>query len=150
MESRSSKDFFDNQVHGGMIVSENARNVFRAISSQNTPSTGDIELLVLLYSLPSDELSSIQPKLDAIDKKYESAFKKIQSELSTYHNQHKMQNGLREDRNVLKIKINLDKTQVVIDYLKTIGQWWTKTKSIPVSFESSGSENNEEHFSFPE
>lgn len=150
MNYETTKEILENQVHGGMIICENVRNVFHAVSKGED---GGVQTQILLMSLPTDELDLIKPNIEKIKKQFEPKISSINN-IWLYNRPNK-----QSDRQQLHIEEmqtrqlqSIALTQIVIDYLKSIGQWWNKRQSVPVSIvtDSENDLEHEEQFKLPD
>jgi hypothetical protein len=151
-----TKDILDNQVHGGMIICENVRNVFHAVSQREPPQfkkgTAEIQVDILLLSLPSDEAELIKPQIKKVKMQFSPWLKEIKDTWTHRRPGTPSARSKLEDEEIeLKQLQSLMITQLVIDYLKSIGQWWNKRQSVPVSIVNDADSDiePEEHFNSP-
>ena len=137
MEQEPRKEYSDNQIHGGIIVSENVRAVFTAIRPNSIDilgQTGETEVDILLMSLPVDDQQNLNPKVETIKKKYEPKLRRLANDprWNQGTTQSKKNQVYTEWLHLMQ-KQSLEITQAMITYLDSIGQWWLKKNTTPVS-----------------
>lgn len=124
------KEYLDNQVHGGIVVNENLRAVYKAV---NKGLTGEHEILCVLMSLPPDDLKKIQDGINAINLETQRTVKMLDARKTVvrkagYSRSYELQ---IEQQKILTLQQqSLRISQTVIGFLDSIGQWWMKKDHI--------------------
>ena len=106
------RDYFGNQVHGGVVVNERVRAIFQAIDNDNT---GVMASKCALKCLPERDYANIKALIDKVEIQYIEKLKYVQTPL--------------ERKEVLQ-SYSLDVAQILITYLDSIEQWWLKKSRV--------------------
>ena len=125
-QPEGKKEYLDNQVHGGIIVNENLRAVYKSV---NKGLTGEHEILCVLMSLPTDDLTKIQPAINSINLNAQSIIRTLDTRKKAIRKAgYSRSCELQIDTQKIRVlqEQSLRTAQTVIGFLDSIGQWWMK------------------------